>query len=64
MSNNTVIQCSRQIPKTTKSLNDKALSNCVGTLGSAKIQRVVFICPDQISTSCCLKQASLKSWEY
>ncbi len=39
MSNNTVIQSSHQIPKTTKSLNDKPLSNCVETLGLAKIQR-------------------------
>ncbi len=55
MSNNTVIQCSRQISKTPKSLNDKALSNCVETLGIAKIQRLAFICPDQTFTNNCLK---------
>lgn len=48
MSNNTVtaIQSSHQIPKTTKSLEHKTLSNCVG-LGLAKIQRHIFICADQ-----------------
>jgi (2Fe-2S) ferredoxin len=64
MSNNTVIQCSRKIPKTTKSLDNKALHNCVETLGLAKIQRHIFICADQTVANCCSKQASLESWEY
>ena len=64
MSNNTVIQCSRKIPKTTKSLDNKALRNCVETLGLAKIQRHNFLCADQSVGNCCSKQASLESWEY
>ncbi|OUL37539.1 ferredoxin [Nostoc sp. T09] len=64
MSNNTVIQCSRKIPKTTKSLDNKALRNCVETLGLAKIQRHIFICADQTVANFCSKQASLESWEY
>lgn len=45
MSNNTVkvIQSSHQIPKTTKSLEHKTLSNCVESLGLAKIQRHIFL---------------------
>lgn len=64
MSNNTVIQSSHPIPKTTKSLERKALSNCVESLGLAKIQRHIFICSDQTVANCCSKQASLESWEY
>jgi (2Fe-2S) ferredoxin len=64
MSNNLVIQSSHQIPKTTKSPEHKALSNCVETLGLAKIQRHIFICADQTVANCCSKQASLESWEY
>ncbi|MBW4614268.1 MAG: ferredoxin [Desmonostoc vinosum HA7617-LM4] len=64
MSNNTVIQKSHPIPKTTKSLERKALSNCVEALGLAKIQRHIFICADQTVANCCSKQASLESWEY
>lgn len=64
MSNNTVIQPSRKIPKTTKNLDNKALSKCVETLGLAKIQRHIFICADQTVPNCCSKQASLESWEY
>ncbi len=64
MSNNTVIQSSHQIPKTTKSPEHKALSNCVESLGLAKIQRHIFICADQTIANCCSKQASLESWEY
>lgn len=49
MSNNTVtaIQSSHQIPKTTKSLEHQILSNCVESLGLAKIQRHIFIYADQ-----------------
>ncbi|MHC0064570.1 hypothetical protein ACWATR_16985 [Nostoc sp. UIC 10890] len=49
MSNNTVtvIQSRHQIPKTTKSLEHKTLSNYVESLGLAKIQRHIFICTDQ-----------------
>lgn len=45
MSNNTVkvIQSSHQIPKTTKSLEHKTLSNCVESLGLAKIQRHIYL---------------------
>ncbi|MBE9034572.1 (2Fe-2S) ferredoxin domain-containing protein [aff. Roholtiella sp. LEGE 12411] len=64
MSNNPVIQSSHPIPKTTKPLEHKALSNCVETLGLAKIQRHIFICADQTVANCCSKQASLESWEY
>jgi (2Fe-2S) ferredoxin len=64
MSNNPVIQSSHPIPKTTKSLEHNALSNCVETLGLAKIQRHIFICADQTVANCCSKQASLESWEY
>ncbi|MDZ7958897.1 MAG: hypothetical protein RMY34_13610 [Aulosira sp. DedQUE10] len=64
MSNNTVIQCSSKIPKTTKYLDKKALGNCVETLELAKIQRHIFICVDQTVANCCSKQASLESWEY
>jgi hypothetical protein len=64
MSNNTVIQCSRKIPNTTKYLDNKALRNCVETLGLAKIQRHIFLCADQTVANCCSKQASLESWEY
>jgi hypothetical protein len=64
MSNNTVIQSSRQIPKTTKSLDKKALHNYVETIGIAKIHRHIFICADQTVANCCSKQASLESWEY
>ncbi|MEH2250812.1 (2Fe-2S) ferredoxin domain-containing protein [Nostoc sp.] len=59
-----MIQSSHQIPKTTKSLEHKALSNCVETLGLAKIQRHIFICADQTIAHCCSKRASLESWEY
>jgi hypothetical protein len=66
MSNNTVtvIQSNHQIPKTTKSLEYNALSNCVESLGLAKIQRHIFVCADQIIANCCSKRASLESWEY
>ncbi|WP_223280153.1 (2Fe-2S) ferredoxin domain-containing protein [Nostoc sp. PA-18-2419] len=64
MSNNKVIQTSYQIPKTTKSLEYKALSNCVKSLGLAKIQPHIFICADQTIANCCSKRASLESWEY
>ena len=64
MSNNTVIQSSHQIPKPTKSLEHKALSKCVETLGLAKIQRHIFICADQTIANNCSKRASLESWEY
>jgi hypothetical protein len=64
MSNNTVSQCSYQIPKTTKFLEHKTLSNCVESLGLAKIQQHIFICVDQTIANCCSKQASLESWEY
>jgi hypothetical protein len=64
MSNNTVIQSSHLIPKTTQSLEPKALSNCVETLGHALIQRHIFICSDSTVANCCSKQASLESWEY
>ena len=64
MSNNTVIQSSHQIPKTTKSVEHQALSNCVETLELAKIQRHIFICADQTIANCCSKRASLESWEY
>ena len=47
MSNNTVIQSNHQIPKATKSLEHKALSNCVESLGLAKTQRHIFIDADQ-----------------
>ncbi|MBD2414377.1 ferredoxin [Nostoc calcicola FACHB-3891] len=59
-----MIQKSHQIPKTTKSLEHKALSNCVESLGLAKIQRHIFICADQTTPNCCSKRASLESWEY
>ncbi|MFN6489012.1 MAG: hypothetical protein RMY33_003285 [Nostoc sp. DedQUE03] len=58
-----MIQSSHQIPKARKSLQHKILSNCVETLGLAKIQRHIFICADQTITSCCSKRASLESWE-
>jgi hypothetical protein len=64
MSNNTVIQSSHQIPKATKSLEHKTLSNCVENLGLAKIQRHTFICADQTIANSCSKRASLESWEY
>lgn len=64
MSNNTVIQKSRQIPKTTKSPDNKTLSNCVETLGLAKIQQHIFLCADQTVPNCCSKQASVEAWEY
>ncbi|MDZ8184756.1 MAG: (2Fe-2S) ferredoxin domain-containing protein [Nostoc sp. ChiSLP02] len=64
MSNNKVIQKSHQIPKTTKSLENKALSNCVESLGVRKIQQHIFICADQTTPSSCSKRASLESWEY
>ncbi len=64
MSNNRVIQSSHQIPKITKSLKHKTLSNCVESLGIAKNQRHIFICADQIIANCCSKRASLESWEY
>ncbi|WP_242046645.1 ferredoxin [Cylindrospermum sp. FACHB-282] len=64
MSNNTVIQSSHLIPKTTKSLERKALSHCVETLKHALIQRHIFICSDSTVANCCSKQASLESWEY
>lgn len=64
MSDNTVIQNSHPIPNTTKSLERKALSNCVETLGLAKIQQHIFGCSDQTVANCCSKQASLESWEY
>jgi hypothetical protein len=58
-----VIQPSHQIPKTTKSLEHQALSNCVENLGLAKIQRHIFIGADQTITDCCSKGANLESWE-
>ncbi|WP_242057850.1 MULTISPECIES: hypothetical protein [Nostoc] len=64
MSNNKVIQKSYQIPKTTKPLEHKALSNCVESLGVAKIQQNVFICADQTSHNYCSKPASLELWKY
>ncbi|MEH2300667.1 MAG: hypothetical protein V7K88_17115 [Nostoc sp.] len=64
MSNNTVIQSNHQIPKATKSVEHQALSNCVETLGLAKIQRHIFICAGQTIANCCSKRASLESWEY
>ncbi|BAY12607.1 (2Fe-2S) ferredoxin domain-containing protein [Calothrix sp. NIES-2098] len=64
MSNNTVIQCSRKIPKTTKFLDNKPVRNCVETLGLAQIQRQIFLCVSQTVANCCSKQASLESWEY
>ncbi len=66
MSNITVIQCSRQIPKTTQPLNNQALSNCVETSGLAKIQphkRHIFSCADQTAVNCCSKQVSLETRE-
>lgn len=59
-----MIQSSHQTPEATKSLEYKALSNCVETLGLAKIQRHIFICADQTIANCCSKRASLESWEY
>ncbi|KZL51320.1 hypothetical protein [Nodularia spumigena] len=59
-----MIQCRRQIPKTTQSLDDKAGSNCVETLGLAKIQRHILIFTDQTVANFCAKQVSLGSWEY
>jgi (2Fe-2S) ferredoxin len=64
MSNNTVIQCSRKIPKTTKSLDNKPLRNCLETLGFAKIPRHYFGCADQSVANSCSQQANLESWEY
>ncbi|RCJ14866.1 ferredoxin [Nostoc sp. ATCC 43529] len=65
MSNNKVIQKSHQIPKTTKPLEHKALSNCVESLGAPKIQQNILICADQTTPNCCCsKPASLESWEY
>jgi len=64
MSNNTVIQYRRTIPKTTRHLDNKAPRNCLETLGIAKIPRHIFICVDQTVANCCSKQASLESWEY
>jgi (2Fe-2S) ferredoxin len=64
MSDNTVIQCSHKIPKPTKFLDNKALRNCLETLGIAKVQRHISLCPDQTVTNCCSKQASLESGEY
>ncbi|MDP5338269.1 MAG: hypothetical protein NWQ28_06800 [Nodularia sp. (in: cyanobacteria)] len=64
MSNITVIQCRRQIPKITQLLDDKALSNCVETLGLAKIQRHILIFADETIANFCAKQVSLGSWEY
>ncbi|MDZ8079810.1 MAG: hypothetical protein RMY36_027640 [Nostoc sp. SerVER01] len=64
MSNNKVIQKSHQIPKTTKSVEHKALSNCVESLGLAKIQQHIFICAEQTTPDSCSKPASLGSWEY
>jgi hypothetical protein len=46
-----VIQKSHQIPKTTKPLEHKALSNCVESLGVAKIQQnVLFVLTKQAIT--------------
>ncbi|MBN3897233.1 MAG: ferredoxin [Nostoc sp. NOS(2021)] len=59
-----MIQSSHQIPKITKSPEYKTLSNCVESLGLAKIQRHTFICADQTIANCCSKRASLESWEY
>ncbi len=64
MSKITVIQCRRQIPKITQPLDDKALSNCVETLGLAKIQRHILIFADETVANLCAKQVSLGSWEY
>ncbi|MHC5733668.1 hypothetical protein [Nostoc sp.] len=43
----TAIQSSHQIPKATKFLEHKTLSNFVESLGLAKIQQYIFICADQ-----------------
>ncbi|MCC5646292.1 hypothetical protein LC607_25870 [Nostoc sp. CHAB 5824] len=52
MSNSTVIQSSHQISKASKSLEHKALSNCVETLGLAKIQRhILFALTRQLLTA-------------
>ncbi|TVP60192.1 MAG: hypothetical protein EA343_18125 [Nodularia sp. (in: Bacteria)] len=64
MSNITVIQCRRQIPKTTQSLDEQALSNCVETLGLAEMQRHIFIFADETVANFCAKQVSLGYWEY
>ncbi|MBD2610991.1 MAG: (2Fe-2S) ferredoxin domain-containing protein [Nostoc sp. ZfuVER08] len=64
MSNNKVIQKSHQIPKTTKPLEHKVLSNCVESLGMAKIQQHTFIRAEQPNPNYCSKPASLESWEY
>ncbi|HYW21717.1 MAG TPA: hypothetical protein VE956_20910 [Nodularia sp. (in: cyanobacteria)] len=63
MSKITVIQCRDQIPKTTQPLDDKALSNCLETLGLAKIQRHILIFADETVANFCAKQVSLGSWE-
>ncbi len=64
MSNNKVIQKSHQIPKTTKPLEHKVLSNCVESLGMGKIQQHTFIRAEQPHPNYCSKPASLESWEY
>ncbi|WP_242046159.1 MULTISPECIES: ferredoxin [Calothrix] len=64
MSDNTVIQCSHKISKTTQFLDNKAWRNCVETVGLAKIQRHISLCPEQTVSHCCSKQASLESGEY
>ncbi len=64
MSQNRVIQSSLEIRKTTKPQENKALSNCIETLGLTKIQRHDFICADQTVPKYCSKEASLEAWEY
>lgn len=64
MSNNTVIQHSRQIPISTKSFGNHRLSNCQETLGRKEIQLQDFLFADQIMANCGAKQVSLESWEY
>lgn len=63
MSNNTVIQSSHQISKTTKLLEHKTLNNYVESLEIAKNQQHIFICADQTIVNFYSKRASLESWE-
>jgi hypothetical protein len=55
MSDNTPIQTSRQIKRTNKSLDNKALGNCVETLGLAKNQHQIFTYADHIVAHLCSK---------
>ncbi|MEH1822804.1 MAG: hypothetical protein V7L31_27650 [Nostoc sp.] len=61
MSNNTAIQSRHQIPKTTKPLEHKTLSNYVESLEIAKNQQHIFICADQTIVNFYSKQASVES---